>query len=387
MTKAQKTLDEARRLLRSYTDGVKVSDFKRMFDRDPAQAYEVLARDHADKDEPGNDFDRFLHRARIFFFGVSSKLSPSRRMLFLLGLVLVGWGFLDLAIGMSGAGDGAWAIVSFLGSIVIFFFLFTMELVDRVQVRDELEVAKELQQALLPSRAPELVNYQFAHSYRTANEVGGDYYDFLPLPDGRLALVVGDASGHGMAAGLLMAISNATLKTALDLDPEPRQVLELLNRSLARTGDRRAFMSLFYSVLDPQTGHLDYICAGHPYPMLRRADGTIEELGTGALPLGIRPTLEIEPASTTIRPGDLLLLYSDGLVEAIRADGESFGFERLRQLLATAATPQAVHDRVLAAFDAFLDDETLHDDLTLVVVSRQSDPAEPPPPPPPPPPA
>ena len=384
MTKAQKTLDEARRLLRNYTAGVKVSDFKRMFDRDPAQAYEVLARDQADKKEPSDDFDRFLYRAKIFFFGLSSKLSPARRMLFLLGLALVGWGFLELTLGLSGLSGPISAVVSFLAAIVIFFFLFTMELVDRVQVRDELEVAKELQQALLPSRAPALDDYRFAHSYRTANEVGGDYYDFLPLEDGRVALVVGDASGHGMAAGLLMAIANATLKTALDLDPEPQPVLEVLNRSLARTGDRRAFMSLFYGVLDPTTGHLDYVCAGHPYPMLRRTDGSVEELGVGSLPLGIRTTLEIEPASTTIRPGDLLLLYSDGLVEAIRTDGESFGFERLRGLLDTAASPQAVHDRILAAFDRFVDDEPLHDDLTLVVVSRESEPPPPPPPPPPP---
>lgn len=382
MTKTQKTLEEVRRLFSTYTDGVKVSDFKRMFDRDPVQAYEVLARDQSDGQEPKDDFDKFLYRAKVFFFGLSSSLSPARRMLFLLGLVLVAWGFLDLTLGLSGLADPVSAVVAFLAAIVIFFFLFTMELVDRVQVRDELEVAKELQQALLPAAAPELRAYRFAHSYRTANEVGGDYYDFLPLPDGRLVLVVGDASGHGMAAGLLMAIANATLKTALDLNPEPHEVLEVINRSLARTGDRRAFMSLFYGVLDPASGHMDYFCAGHPFPMLRRVDGTVEELGAGALPLGIRPKLEIETATTTVRPGDLLLLYSDGLVEAVRADGESFGFDRLRGLLTAFATPQAVHDRILAAFDDFLGDEQLRDDLTLVVVSRDSDLPPPPPPPP-----
>jgi sigma-B regulation protein RsbU (phosphoserine phosphatase) len=372
MTRVQKTFEEARRRVRDYAGDVRATDFKRLFDRDAVQAYQVLGRDHGADDEPDDSFDRFVHRTRVFFLGLSSKLSPVRRVLLFLGLALFGVGIFDLTTGLSGLGDPRAGVLSLVSSVVVVFFLFTMELVDRVLVRDELEVAKELQQGLLPANAPELPDYRFAHSYRTANEVGGDYYDFLDLEDGRLALVVGDASGHGMAAGLLMAIANATLKTALDLDPEPSRVLAMLNRALARTGDRRAFMSLFYAVLDPASGHLDFLCAGHPFPMLRRANGTIEELGSGALPLGLRDPLELQPASATLEPGDLLLLYSDGLVEAVRADGEAFGFERLRELLETAATPQAVHDRILSAFDRFVGDAALHDDLTLVVISRES---------------
>jgi len=237
-------------------------------------------------------------------------------------------------------------------------------------VRDELEVAKALQSDLLPRKAPEAASYRFAHSYRTANEVGGDYYDFLPLSNGRLALVVGDASGHGMAAGLLMAIANATLKTAVDVDPEPRRVIEILNRTLCRTGDRRAFMSLFYSVLDPSTGALDYVCAGHPFPILRRRDGRLEELGEGGLPLGMKQDLEPQGASTRLEPGDLLLLYSDGLVEALRQDGEAFGYDRLGGLLAQTASPQAMHDHIINEFDRFVTGEPLRDDLTLVVMAR-----------------
>ncbi|TNF76704.1 MAG: hypothetical protein EP299_05165 [Acidobacteria bacterium] len=187
-------------------------------------------------------------------------------------------------------------------------WLLVIELVDRVRVRDELEVARKLQSDLLPESSPVMEPYRFAHSYRTANEVGGDYYDFQRLPDGRLALLIGDASGHGIAAGLLMAIANATLKTALDLDPEPRAVATLLNGALYRTGDRRAFMTLFYGLLEPDTGHLQYICAGHPFPLLRRAGGEIEELGEGTLPLGLRRTVEVSTKSVTIEPGDLLVL-------------------------------------------------------------------------------
>ena len=220
------------------------------------------------------------------------------------------------------------------------------------------------------AQAPDIAGYRFAHSYRTANEVGGDYYDFLPLTDGRVALVVGDASGHGMAAGLLMAIANATLKTAIDVDPEPRRALETLNRTLCRTGDRRNFMSLFYGVLDISSGALDFVCAGHPFPILRRRDGRLEELGEGGLPLGMKRDLELRGGNTVIEPGDFLVLYSDGLVEAVRADGESFGFERLNGLLASTASPQAMHDHILGEFDRFIANELLHDDLTLVVIAR-----------------
>ena len=126
---------------------------------------------------------------------------------------------------------------------------------------------------------PVVPGWSVAHSYRTANEVGGDYYDLMRLPDGRVALIVGDASGHGMAAGLVMAIANTTLKTALDLDPAPERVAALLNRAIYRIGTRRTFMSIFYAVLDPVTGNLRYVCVGHPFPFVRREDGRIEELG------------------------------------------------------------------------------------------------------------
>jgi serine phosphatase RsbU (regulator of sigma subunit) len=259
-----------------------------------------------------------------------------------------------------------------VASLACLMFLLALELVDKVRVRDELEVARQVQRDLLPRRAPEVPGWRFAHSYRTANEVGGDYYDFQPAAGGRLALVVGDASGHGMAAGLVMAIANATLRTALDIDPGCQQVLALLNRVICRTGDRRTFMSLFYGLLDPASGRLEYVGAGHPFPLLRRSAGRVVELGRGGLPLGLRDPLPVEPEALTLAPGDLLLLYSDGLPEAVNAGGQAFGFERLAQLLGEGGAPQEVHDRILAAFDAHLAGTPLKDDLTLVVVEREA---------------
>jgi sigma-B regulation protein RsbU (phosphoserine phosphatase) len=182
---------------------------------------------------------------------------------------------------------------------------------------------------------------------------------------------MGDASGHGIAAGLLMAIANATLKTAIDVDPEPVPVATLLNSALYRTGDRRAFMTLFYGVLEPTSGRLDFVLAGHPFPLVRRAGGGVEELGSGGLPLGLRRETQIESLTLTLAPDDVLLLYTDGLPEAVDAPNrDAFGCERLKRMLATVGSPAVIHDRILIEFDRHVGNEPLADDLTLVVMAR-----------------
>jgi serine phosphatase RsbU (regulator of sigma subunit) len=362
--------------VRSYTAGVSGRDLQRLFDHDAANAYAVLTRDHDLGPEPKEGVPRFFYRLRLLFLGLSYKLSPARRVLFAVALIAAVLALLDMRWEWT-HGETRVEVqldflpVPFLLSVGILIYLLALELVDRVRVRDELEVARQLQADLLPRGIEDVAGYRFAHSYRTANEVGGDYYDVTPLPDGRLALAVGDASGHGMAAGLVMAIANATLETALDLDPSPARVLAVMNRALCRIGGRRTFMSLFYGLLEPASGRLDYVCAGHPFPLLRRAAGAIEELGQGALPLGLREPLEPPAGTVTLAPGDLLVLYTDGLVEATPGEAaEAFGFTRLRAALAPGGEAQAVHDAVLAAFDAHVGEEPLRDDLSLLVLAR-----------------
>ncbi|HKI06349.1 MAG TPA: PP2C family protein-serine/threonine phosphatase [Thermoanaerobaculia bacterium] len=360
---------------REYTDGLNTRDVRRLFDRDASRAYKVLTREHSQVPEPKDGVNRFFFRAKLAFLGLSSKLSPPRRLLFGLSLVAFVLGMLtDSGVVYNGAKlrvSIAFSPFWFGVSVGCLIFLLALEMVDRVRVRDELEVARELQADLLPHDLPPLPGYLFAHSYRTANEVGGDYYDLTRLPDGRMSLIVGDASGHGMAAGLVMAIANATLKTALDLDPSPERVLALLNRTLCRTGTNRTFMSVFYAVLTPETGELEYVCAGHPFPFLRRADGSIEELGCGGFPLGMREPLEFVRQKVFLSPGDLLVLYTDGLAEAVDAQGRAaFGYERIQSAVELGGSPQTVHDGILQSFDRHVGGEPLLDDLTLVVVAR-----------------
>ncbi|OFV83122.1 MAG: hypothetical protein A2Y78_00410, partial [Acidobacteria bacterium RBG_13_68_16] len=274
--------DRLKKFYEDFTDGLTREELRRLFGRDAVQVYRVLTREQDLSKEPAGRFRRFFFRAKVVFLGLSYKLTPARRVLFAVSIIAVLLGLFQFRARV-GAQDISVNISPFwfLVSVAGLTFLLALELVDRVLVRDELEVARQLQRDLLPSKTPELPGYRLAHSYRTANEIGGDYYDFLPLPDGRFALVIGDASGHGMAAGLLMAIANAALKLAIEVDPLPERVAALLNRVLCRTGDRRAFMSLFYGLLTPSSGHLEYVCAGHPFPLLRRAAGEVEELGKG----------------------------------------------------------------------------------------------------------
>ena len=364
-------MKRAGRFFREQLAGLRSDEFRRLFAREAPRAYAVLSRDLPRESEPAGAVKRWWHRFKVVFKGLSAKLTPARRTLFVVSLVAVVLGMIRFQVD---AASGSFSVDLFSIFLPVgvcgLVFLLALELADRVLVRDELEVARELQRDLLPRAAPELSGWRFAHSYRTANEVGGDYYDFVALPDGRLALLAGDASGHGMAAGLVMAIANAAIKLALDLDPAPPRVAELLNRALWRTGTRRNFMSLFYGALEPESGRLDYVCAGHPFPLLRRSGGEIVELGHGSFPLGLRESAELASQVERIEPGDLLVVFSDGLFETRNENGEPFGYERITAKVAGGGSAAEVHRRLLAALDLFRGDEPLVDDVSIVVVER-----------------
>lgn len=376
---------QAATFVREFADGIDKRGMQRLFDQEASQAFRTLADRRGDEERSSEGFRGFLEDVRDVGRGMVLKLSPARRVLFVAALVCPILAALEFDFDLSrthiqfDAGP-FW----YLLSIAALILLLALELVDRLRVRDELEVARQLQRDLLPQESPDMVGWRIAHSYRTANEIGGDYYDFLPLPDGRMVIAVGDASGHGIGAGLLMAIGNAALETAVDLDPTPAAVIKLLGRTLYRTGGRRAFMTVFYGVLDPDTGKLDWANAGHPYPLLRRKSGALEELGEGSLPLGVKLDPQASEGTLYVEEGDLLVLYSDGIPEAetgadplgrARAD---FGFERLRSLVAACHDADQAHFAVMGELDRFVGESSLRDDVTLVALSRH---AVPPPPP------
>lgn len=371
--------ERSERFLADYLAGLSGDELRRLVDRDARGAYSVLMREREAEVAAAVGIQRYLLAAKLLFLSISEKLSPRRRLLFGVAIVSALAGFIDPRISwteggrpQSLGGSGLFYLVA----VVCLLLLLAFEMVDRVLVRDEIQIARQLQRDLLPKASPDVAGYAFAHSSRTANDIGGDYYQLHRLTDGRLAIVVADASGHGMAAGLLMAIANATLHIALELDPSPVAVSTLLHRAIWRTGDRRSFLTLFYALLDPASGEIEYVCAGHPFPLLRRASGAIEEPALGSYPLGMRETVTPACGRLALAPGDLMVLFSDGLFEGVDRSGQAFGFERLRAALARPTSARTAHEQISAAFENHVGEEPLADDLTLVVVERLADSSE-----------
>jgi phosphoserine phosphatase RsbU/P len=355
---------------RRYAAGMGSKDLRSLIDRDAPRVYSVLLRDRARPDARARGAKAFFADTRLLFESISEKLPPARRLVFGLALLagVLAFARLEIALvpGLS-AGPRLFTLLAVGGLL----FLLAVELVDRVLVRDELEVARQLQSDLLPKSPPEIPSWLVAHSWRTANDIGGDYHRCEPLPDGRWAIVVADASGHGMAAGLLMAITDTAWRTAIELDPRPDAVAAVVHRALLRTGDRRAFVTLFYGLLDPATGELEFVSAGHPSPIVRRADGALEEPAQGALPLGMRAGSRPSRGHLRLAPGDLMVIATDGLFEALDGAERAFGWERLRQEVARpGGGAQNVHDRLRDAVERHAGDAPASDDRTLVVLER-----------------
>src|SRR5207248_7558916 len=178
--------------------------------------------------------------------------------------------------------------------------------------RDELELARDLQADLIPKHPAQTAEYEVSAFNEIANTVGGDIYDFVPLSDGRLAILFGDASGHGMAAGLVMAVAHASFRTQLDIDPSPASIIASLNRILCRTGGSRSFFACCYLLLSPD-GSFGATFAGHPSMLRIDAIGNvIDRIGRGAYPLGIKTGLQWEEIAGKLSSGDRLVLHSDG---------------------------------------------------------------------------
>lgn len=357
--------------LSRYAEGFDPSTLGRYVERDAPRVYSVLLRERAGQAEGRKGADRFFLVVRLLFQSISEKLSPPRRLIFLLSLAAAALAMIDIRFTWREANfEFSPGSTLYVVAIAGLLYLLAGELVERVLVRDELQVARQIQQELLPRTPPILSGWAVAHSWRTAAEIGGDYHHFQTLPDGRQAIVVADASGHGMAAGLLMAIADTTLRIGLEQDPTPAAVADLLHRALHRAGNRRSFLTLFYGRLDPNSGELDYVCAGHPPPLIRRVDGSIDEPAIGSLPLGLRARAEPASGRLVLAPGELLVLFSDGLFEALGAGGGAFGHDRVRAEIAAGGSAAQVHDRLLAAHRRHVGEEALDDDLTLVVVER-----------------
>jgi hypothetical protein len=245
-------------------------------------------------------------------------------------------------------------------------------IIERERVKAEIDAANRIQAALLPLDAPRLAGATVSSHYRAATEIGGDYFDFLEQPTGEIGIAFGDVSGHGLTSGIVMSMAKSALLVQVDYDSSPRAVLEVLNDIVIRTAPRRILMTFFFGMLDPISQTLRFASAGHLDPYVyRAATGRLEALSSWGFPLGVRRREPFVEHMVSFQNGDRLVLYSDGLIEAIDDDGEPFGFDRFEQtILANGRlTAEEMKKALLAAVRKFTRNRPPEDDQTLVVVA------------------
>lgn len=320
---------------------------------------------------------RHMRLASALLYGLVKRLTPARRLILAVSAVLLIGGIIRI----SAEGLTAINLAALLVSFLLGMILLGLELIDKLKYRDELELARDLQAGLIPEFLPDHYGFELAATNRIANMVGGDIYDFVRLSDDRIAVLFGDASGHGMAAGLVMAVAHASFRTQLDIDPEPEAIILSMNRILLRVGGPRSFFAGMYILIEPD-GRFRAVVAGHP-PILRiDSRGRVtERVGEGSYPLGIRHDRRWRVLESTIGEEETLLLHSDGLPEARSEGGADYGFDRVVQVVEWmgAARPQELVSRLLDDWKTFIGAAPPQDDLSIAAIRRRGAPTSRPP--------
>ena len=246
---------------------------------------------------------------------------------------------------------------------------------ERERIEQELRKAQLIQRSLLPEALPRLSGWRLATYYQPAREVGGDFYDFIPFEDGRLGLLIGDATGKGIPAALVMTTTCTMLRAAAQATASPGEVLARVNDLLYARIPPGMFVTCFYAILDPRSGRLRYATAGQDLPYRCHSNG-VSELQAAGMPLGLMPDSSYEEHEVTLSPGESLLFYSDGLVEAHSPSREMFGYPRLQSLLAEQADGASLIDFLLGELKRFTSDGwEQEDDVTLLLLQRMAEPA------------
>ena len=245
------------------------------------------------------------------------------------------------------------------------------EVVENERIKQELLTASTIQLSMLPVADPKIPGYEIVSHFRPAKEVGGDYYDYFPLGDDRLAIVIGDVSGEGISAGLLMAMAKSCLLNQIRVSPDVPKVMYAMNNMVYEALRKRLLMTLCYSVLDIPSRTLTFASAGHHFPYLySKKGGKLSELESIAYPLGVRRDSTYRAKRIELGPGDYLVFYTDGIIEARNQDGEEFGFERFERVILshTISSAREMRDGILKELHEFSRGEPQFDDITLVII-------------------
>jgi sigma-B regulation protein RsbU (phosphoserine phosphatase) len=360
------------------TEGIELAVLGRQFLSEAKSSYRLYAKD-VNWDEVGNARGprRIVRTVLALFQAMLMKLSPARRVLLLIAIALlliqpdIRWGEKqEFSFHMGGIG------------VAILFILLAIELADRVTMKRDLEIAREIQQWLVPESAPKIDGIDIAFSTRPQNTVAGDYYDaFLrPLPPasadaGPLLVAVADVAGKSVPAALLMATFQASLRALAITPVSLGEIVDGLDRYCrAHSLDGRRFTTAFLAEIDLRTHEMHYVNAGHNDPILRRVSGSIERLSTGGPPFGLPsftdPPIAYASARVPLQPGDLLVIFTDGLVEAINDSEEEYRESRLLASIESAPneSSDAMLKAIMAGVNAFAGAARQHDDITCLVL-------------------
>ena len=248
----------------------------------------------------------------------------------------------------------------------------TEERIERERMERELELATEIQQRFQPSAPPVIEGYELQGISFACYEIGGDYYDFIQRHDEKMLIALGDVSGKGTAAALLMSSLHAAIHAQTVARSSLSKMVESVNEYLAFNTPSNRFITFFIAELDAENGELYYINAGHNPPLVARNNGLVEELASGGFPLGIMPQAEFELGKISLRSGEGLIVFSDGVTEAENLEGEEFGIERLNEVVKNNVQRSAsgIRDKIESSLSAFTKTAPANDDITLVIVKR-----------------
>jgi sigma-B regulation protein RsbU (phosphoserine phosphatase) len=370
-----------RRFWQRVTEGLEVSQLWSQFESEARASYRLYSRDvEAKTPDHLTQGGRKLHIVKEFFWAVLEKLSPARRVLLLAALVL-----LVIPSG-SFSYEGSHHevhMVEFdlhLWAALLLFLLLMLEIADRVVMKRDLQIAREIQTWLLPGAPPQIPGLSVAYATKPANTVAGDYYDAFPRPgktneDNRVVFAVADVAGKSIPAAMLMATFQASLKTLSTAQVPLTELAVNMNRYACQNsqGGLR-FTTAFLAEYDQVHRTFAYINAGHNNPILRRADGKIERLDVGGLPFGIMPEAKYDSATVTLAPGDWLVIFTDGLIEAENARQEDYGEDRLLRAIdaGVATTPAEMLNRLMTEVDFFVGTTPQHDDVTCLLLKAES---------------
>jgi len=359
------------------TEGLALSQLWSQFEAEARASYRLYSKDVAAKTPEGlTPRGHHLHVVKEFFWAVFEKLSPARRVLLLVSLVML---ILPHAgFQYSGQGGKAYTVefdLHFWGGLILLLLLL-LEIGDRVVMKRDLQIAREIQTWLLPGAAPQIPGLAIAYATRPANTVAGDYYDVFPRPgktndDNRVVLAVADVAGKSIPAAMLMATFQASLKTLSTAQVALPELAANMNRyACSNSQGGLRFTTAFLAEYDPVRRTIHYINAGHNNPILRRTSGQIERLTVGGLPFGIMPEATYESATLTLEPGDWLVVFTDGLVEAVNARDEEYGEVRLLSAIEAGRSvePADLLRRLMNDLDIFVGNTPQHDDVTCMLL-------------------